>query len=43
MKESALSLKEKTSQHWFSYFQIPVTTKNRTCNILFLTVSVYDY
>ena len=22
MKESVLSLKEKTTQHWFSYFQI---------------------
>jgi len=22
MKESVLSLKEKTTQHWFSYFEI---------------------
>jgi len=22
MKESVLSIKEKTTQHWFSYFQI---------------------
>jgi len=23
MKESVLSLKEKTRQHWFAYFQFP--------------------
>jgi len=26
MKVSVLSLKEKTTQHWFSYFEIPLLT-----------------
>ena len=27
MKESVLSLKEQTTQHWFSYFQVTASTK----------------
>jgi len=28
MKESVLSVEEKTTQHWFSYFKLPKTTNN---------------
>jgi len=27
MKECVLSLKEKTTQHWFSAFKLPASTK----------------
>ena len=40
MKESMLSLKEKTIQHWFSYFQI--TRKYLKCFMTSLLNIIFD-
>ena len=46
MKESALSLKEKTTQPWFTYIQIDckylTPFKTHPWTIIW-TISVYDY
>ena len=46
MKESVLSLKDKTAQHWFSYLQFvrkySKYLKTDPLNIIF-KISVYDY
>ena len=45
MKESVFSLKENTTQNWFSYFQIDWSTKNRlwlTSLKLVLKILAYD-
>ena len=45
MKESE-NWKEETTQHWFSYFQLPASTKSLlwlSCLRFFLMILVYDY
>ena len=46
MKQSVLSVEEKTTQHWLTYFQIAGKYLNyfKTNSLkTFLTSSVYDY
>ena len=42
MKESVLSLSEKTTQHWFSYFQITRRYwKSFTTRLLYIIFDVF--
>ena len=47
MKESVLTFEEKTTQPWFTYFQIAgkywKSFKTYPLNIIFLKISVFDY